>query len=300
MTTSVMQLGHGENCRPATATGFRPWFRADWRDVVFVHYAIDPAALQPHVPYELDLFGGEAWVSLVAFTQSGMRPAFGGAVGAAAMKPVATHAFLNLRTYVRPEGHRAILFLAEWIPNRLAMLVGPRLYGLPFRMGRLAYGEHRRDVMAGGAALRLTATAHGPEYEAARGSADEFLLERYTAYTCRDGRGRAFHIAHDPWVWRRAAVAVEDDRLIRQAAPWFAEARPACAHVSDGAFDVGIGGPARVATTYDAPLLPAGGVGMAPGCRSFGPVSFHPPYRITPCPRRSCSGGNLRTPCAGC
>jgi len=32
---------------------------------------------------------------------------------------------------------RGIFFIAEWIPNRLAVLIGPRMYGLPYRLGRL-------------------------------------------------------------------------------------------------------------------------------------------------------------------
>ena len=45
-----------------------PWLVAmDWRDALFVHYSIDPATLGPHVPLELDLFDGRAFVSLVAF-----------------------------------------------------------------------------------------------------------------------------------------------------------------------------------------------------------------------------------------
>lgn len=225
---------------------FSPWFRADWRDVLFVHYAIDPAILGPRTPFELDLFDGLAWVSLVAFTQVGMRPAVGGAIGAALMRAVATHAFLNLRTYVRVDGRRAIQFLAEWIPNRLAMLVGPRMYGLPFRLGRLDYRQDRRDVTAMGDAFRLTSAADAVVQEANGGSLDEFLLERYTAVTWRERRGRRFDIEHAPWRWRRAGVAVEDDTLIRRAAPWFAAARPVCAHASEGVLGVGIGGPLRV------------------------------------------------------
>jgi uncharacterized protein YqjF (DUF2071 family) len=183
--------------------------------VLFVHYSIDPAVLRPRTPFALDLFGGRAWVSLVAFTQVGMRPAAGGAIGAAVMRPVATHAFLNLRTYVRVGGRPAIQFLAEWIPNRLAMLVGPRLYGLPFRAGRLDYRNGRRDVTAEGDALRMSAAAGATVHEAAGGSLDEFLVERYTAVTWRQRRGRGFDIGHAPWAWRRAAVRVEDDTLVR-------------------------------------------------------------------------------------
>src|SRR5689334_20537515 len=130
--------------RPIEQT-FRPMFRADWRDVLFVHFSIDPAILQPHVPFELHLSDGRAWVSLVAFTQARFRPALGGRLAEWLMRPVATHGFLNLRTYVRggggDGGGGAIYFISEWIPNRLTHWVGPRLYGLPLRLARLAYGE---------------------------------------------------------------------------------------------------------------------------------------------------------------
>jgi uncharacterized protein YqjF (DUF2071 family) len=251
MTTFTHVAGIGQEWpvhdwrRRRAPAAFTPWFRADWRDVLFVHYSIDPAVLRTQAPFALDLFEGRAWVSLVAFTQVGMRPAAGGAIGAAVMRPVATHAFLNLRTYVRVGGRPAIQFLSEWIPNRLAMLVGPRLYGLPFRAGRLAYRNGRRDVTANGDAFRLSESAGATGQEAEGGSLDEFLLERYTAVTWRQRRGRRFDIEHAPWAWRRAAVRVEDDTLVRRAAPWFAAARAECAHVSEGVCDVGIGGPRR-------------------------------------------------------
>jgi uncharacterized protein YqjF (DUF2071 family) len=254
--------------RRGRAAAFVPWFRADWRDVLFVHYAIDPGILRPRTPFALDLFEGRAWVSLVAFTQTGLRPAVGGKMSAALMWPVAAHTFLNLRTYVRVDGRPAIQFLAEWIPNRLAMLVGPRLYGLPFRLGWLDYRNDRRDVTADGDAFRLTASAGTGVHTAEDESLDEFLLERYAAVTWRQRRGRKFDIEHAPWVWRRAAIGVEDDTLVRRAAPWFSAARPVCAHVSAGVTDVGIGGPEGVVVHAEhgqtsLPMAPKSGGGGA-------------------------------------
>ena len=95
-------------------------FRADWVDLRFIHYRVDPAALQPFVPHPLDLHEGSAWVSLVAFEQRRFRPAFTGAAGALLFGPVASHAFLNVRTYVRCRDEPGIFFLAEWVPRRMA------------------------------------------------------------------------------------------------------------------------------------------------------------------------------------
>src|SRR5579864_1412005 len=89
----------------AEATGTAaPLFLADWDDAVFVHYALEPAALRPHVPFELDLHEGVAYVSLVAFTQRRLRPRVGGRLAAVLSAPLASHEFLNVRTYVRQAG----------------------------------------------------------------------------------------------------------------------------------------------------------------------------------------------------
>ena len=84
------------------------------------------------------------FVSLVAFTLVRMRPRIGGKLGEWLLKPIATHEFLNVRTYVRHRGEPGIFFLAEWLPNRLSVLLGPRSFGLPYRHGRLRY-THSRD-----------------------------------------------------------------------------------------------------------------------------------------------------------
>ncbi len=64
-----------------------PLLLADWLDVVFVHFEADPELLQKEVPWQLHLFAGRAFVSLVAFTMKGMRPRFGGQLAAWPFKP---------------------------------------------------------------------------------------------------------------------------------------------------------------------------------------------------------------------
>src|SRR5690349_4742700 len=103
----------------------QPLLVADWAGALFLHYEIDARELQPFVPFELDLWNGRAFVSLVAFTMRGMRFARFGQLGAWACHPIATHEFLNLRTYVRHGDDAGICFLSEWLPNWLSVLFGP-------------------------------------------------------------------------------------------------------------------------------------------------------------------------------
>ena len=55
------QLNESARARDAMSIrSERPLLFADWTDAVFAHYALDPAVLQPLVPFELDLFEGRA------------------------------------------------------------------------------------------------------------------------------------------------------------------------------------------------------------------------------------------------
>jgi uncharacterized protein YqjF (DUF2071 family) len=220
-----------------------PLFHAGWRRTVFIHYEVDPAALQPQVPFPLDTRDGKAYVSLVAFTLTDLRLAAGG-------PPFSTHGFLNVRTYVRGNG---IYFLAEWLPNRLCVLLGPRVYGLPYRQGRLDY-DHRHET---GRLHGRVRSAHGAlEFKAPidpraafapceRGGLGEFLLERYTAFTRRGPAERLFRVWHDPWPQVPIDLTVLDESLVASTGPWFRRARFAGANYSPGFPTVWMGRPRR-------------------------------------------------------
>ena len=224
-----------------------PWLLGDWDDAVFFHYSIAPATLQPFVPVELDRFSGEAFVSLVAFTMRGMRLARGGKCSAWLCRPMREQRFLNLRTYVRHGAETGIFFLNEWISHWLCAQLGPPLYGLPYRWRRLncaaAPTEGRVEARDGatGFAWRLERPARLAVCEPA--SVDEFLLERYTAFTGRGSTRRFFRIWHAPWPQARVEVVRLDETLPASAAPWWPDARFLQAHHSPGARDIWMGRP---------------------------------------------------------
>lgn len=143
-----------------------PLLYARWDRAVFIHYEADPAALQRCVPFPLDLHEGRAYVSLVAFTIQRMRPRRGGKLTEWFMKPVATHEFLNVRTYVQESGEPGIYFLAEWLSNRLSVPLGPPMFGLPYRYSRIRYrheppAEISGHVEARKGRIRYRATVGG-------------------------------------------------------------------------------------------------------------------------------------------
>lgn len=217
-------------------------FTADWLDVIFVHFAVAPNELQPHIPFPLDLFDGDAYVSLVAFTQHRLRPAIGGRLAEFLSAPLAHHEFLNVRTYVRVNDEPGIHFLVEWIPNRVATWIGPATYGLPYQLGRLDYSSNRRRIVARSNALCFTAADANIFRPAQQVSVDQFLLEQYTAFTDR----AKFRINHAPWPQARIDVELRCDELLKAALPWWPATKPRLAHRSPGVYDVQIGFPQRI------------------------------------------------------
>src|SRR5437868_11968474 len=230
-----------------------PMFYARWDRAVFIHYEADPAALQRNVPLELDLRDGRAFVSIVAFTLSRMRPRIGGRIGEWLFKPIATHEFLNVRTYVSHHGEPGIYFLAEWLSNPRSVRLGPRTFGLPYRFGHLAY-EHARGgsvlqgtIKARDLSLVYKGNVQGTEFSASEpGSINEFLLERYTAFTRQGKRSRFFRVWHLPWEQALAEVEVTADSLLQTTGRWWGTAEYIGANYSPGA-EVWMGRPHRTA-----------------------------------------------------
>ncbi|MCI0486666.1 MAG: DUF2071 domain-containing protein [Blastocatellia bacterium] len=263
--SSVFESSEAAKRRLSETEG-RPLFLADWLRAVFIHYEVEAAVLQREVPFELDLLNGRAYISIVAFTQRNLRPRIGGRVAAWALAPIATHAFLNLRTYVRCNGEPGIYFLAEWVPNRFSVLLGPPVYGLPYRLGRLDYRHDHEDgrlfgeVAAGDSSARLIyqagmeTRAHNKcihswanEFKHCRAnSIDEFLMERYSAFTKRGSKVRRFRVWHEPWLQTEIDVTIASDSLLSMSCRWFEHARLTGANYSPGVRDVWIGRPQRL------------------------------------------------------
>jgi uncharacterized protein len=232
-----------------------PLFLADWLRPVFVHYEVPAEKLQRDVPFDLDLHNGKAYVSLVAFTMRRMRPFRGGRLGEWLLKPIATNDYLNFRTYVRHRGEPGIYFLTEWMNNPFGVRLGPWTFGLPYRLGELNYDHHERGPLSGtvretnhGSTFHYEGNVENPAFAPCpANSLDEFLLERYTAFTAHKTKRRFFRIWHHPWAQQEVQVSVSDTRLIEKFWPWFKEATLVGANFSPGAHDVWMGRPHRVA-----------------------------------------------------
>ncbi len=109
------------------------------RDLLFIHWPISPESLQPLIPapLELDLFEGKAYVGLVPFTMTGVRP-----VGLPAVAGLSNFHETNVRTYVRV-GDRdpGVWFFNLEAANAIAVWLARHLFHLPYHYARM-FLEH--------------------------------------------------------------------------------------------------------------------------------------------------------------
>lgn len=192
----------------------RPWplpavawsLRQVWSELLFAHWPLAPADLRALVPPELeiDTFERRAWVGVVPFSMSGVRLRGLPPIPSARRFPE-----LNVRTYVRYRERSGVWFFSLDAASALAVAAARRWFHLPYfraRMrcevgdGTVSYSSTRTHRGAQPASFVARYRPVGEPFEAASGSLEHFLVERYCLFA--QGRGRVLFTAdihHAPW-----------------------------------------------------------------------------------------------------
>ena len=113
----------------------RPVMRQSWRKLLFLHWPIPSDQLRPLVPpqLDLDLFEGTAYVGLVPFTMTGVRP-----VGLPPIRGISNFHETNVRTYVHRDGRDpGVWFFSLDAANRLAVYLARTFFHLPYYHARM-------------------------------------------------------------------------------------------------------------------------------------------------------------------
>lgn len=207
------------------AVSHRPWplpeapwvLFQSWRSLLFAHWPVAPDTLRPLLPdtMELDLHDGAAWLTIAPFMIEGFRLR-----GLPALPVLSTFPELNLRTYVRVDGRPGVHFFSLDASSSLAVAGARAFFRLAYHRaqmeltesdGRVSFRSRRRG---GEATFRASYEPVGESSEAAAGSVEHFLTERYTVFAPLRGGGvleTAIH--HRPWRLQRAAAKIEENRL---------------------------------------------------------------------------------------
>lgn len=188
-----------------------------WRDLLFAHWPVPASELRALVPPELELesWGGSAWVGVVPFRIVGLRARLLPPLPGLSRFPET-----NLRTYVRASGRSGVYFFTLEAARRAAVWGARLAYRLPYHYARMQVERdgdtvrYRTRRPSGAAELVLRYRSTGPPAEAAPGSLEAFLAERYALLTVLTG-GRVLRadIHHRPWLLQPAEAEIERDTL---------------------------------------------------------------------------------------
>jgi len=182
---------------------------AEWRKLIMVQYAVQPATLASWLPegLEIDLHDGRCYVSLVGFLfdntrLKGLRIPFH-----------TRFEEINLRFYVRrveADGtqKRGVVFVREFVRRAAISIIANTLYDepyatLPTRCSIVNTPEAlgvRYDWRHGKVWQSLAVEALPVAQPIGAGSEEEFITEHYWGYTKRrDGRTSAYEVRHPRW-----------------------------------------------------------------------------------------------------
>lgn len=169
-----------------------------WSDLLFLHWEIEAASIQETLPDGLyvDTFEGKAYLGIVPFFMEKIRPVF--------LPPVPWLSWfleLNVRTYVYDgEGRPGVFFYSLDCNQPVAVALGRRFFHLPYFRAKMSATRdgalidyHGKRQGALNAACRYTWLIEEEKHEAAVGSLEFFLVERYRLFTSTGKSGLVHH-----------------------------------------------------------------------------------------------------------
>ena len=193
-----------------------------WAELLFLHWVVPIETLRSKIPPELsiDTFEGNAYVGLVPFTMSDVRPAWAPAFG-----PLSNFHETNVRTYVHYEGRDpGVWFFSLDAASTPAVLGARTVWSLPYHRASMSLTK-RDDVVSYRADRRWPGPtpAHcnvdyrveGAPNAATPGTLEFFLAERYILYAqMRDGSLRSGRVHHVPYPLQPASVLALDETIL--------------------------------------------------------------------------------------
>src|SRR5436190_4589789 len=199
----------------------------NWHHLLFLHWEVPVADLQRMIPPELtiDTFEGKAYVGLVPFTLTGVRP-----VMAPPLPWISTFHEVNVRTYVHLAGRDpGVWFFSLDASSNIAVAAARAAYKLPYFHSQIEFSvtndplpavdfdAHRDDEKGQKPAngrIRYT-PMDGIVAAAGPGTIENFLIERYILYASDgDHHVHRARVHHQPYPVQRADLLECEETLV--------------------------------------------------------------------------------------
>ncbi|MSR60126.1 MAG: DUF2071 domain-containing protein [Planctomycetaceae bacterium] len=211
-----------------------------WSNLLFVHWRLSARCVQPLLPPELtlDTWEDDAWIGLVPFYMSGVRPWWSPPVPG-----ISNFCETNVRTYVYDrEGRPGVWFFSLEAAQTLAVRIARWKWSLPYyrasmsleRTGaEIRYSSRRRWPGSAGPGCRIEATIGEPwltpgdtsdasasatTATARPGTLEHFLIERYLLFAQpRPEKLLMGRVHHTPYPLRHVQINHLEDSLLAAA-----------------------------------------------------------------------------------
>ncbi len=189
-----------------------------WSDLLFIHWPLSPETLRPLIPasLELDTYEGQAWIGVVPFRMSGVRPR-----GATPVRWLSRFPELNVRTYVVVDGKPGVYFFSLEAASPAAVWFARQFFMLPYYRAQMSCRPDQ-DWIAYHSARRADPSVQftgryrpvGMPYYAEPGTLEHWLTARYSLYTTApDGGTFRGEIHHARWPLQRAEAHIETNTM---------------------------------------------------------------------------------------
>lgn len=203
-------------------------FYQEWNDVLFLHWPIAKAELQPFMPtgLELDDYKGQCWVSVVCFDMHNVRFRY-----APAFPPVSNFHEVNVRTYVKYGDTAGVYFLSIEAGKRLANWVCKKISGMPYRYSTInRSADCYSCIHPPKNQLEIRYSTGGVVLQ--KGDLDLWLTERYCLIQENGNQLLRYHIHHLEWPIQQ--LTVESLTIDYQQFRGFFNSPPTLMHYSKG------------------------------------------------------------------
>lgn len=219
-----------------------------WDNLLFLHWAIEPALLRPLIPesLEIDTFDGHAWIGVTPFAVTNLR--------VLSLPPVpGLDAFteLNVRTYVHHDGKPGVWFFSLDASRTVPAMAARILFMLPYFSATMRFEEDGNE-------FRFQSRRIGPPAAEFRAhwrtgirlrdpdaeSLAFFLVERYALFAGDHRDLTMTRVYHRPWILDEVTEVEQESTMVR-ALGLPEPAAPPLAHFSRS-LNVEIWPPAKV------------------------------------------------------
>jgi len=200
----------------------RTVFTQGWRDVTFLHWAVDPALVAPLLPAGArpDELDGATYVGLIPFRMRRI-----GLLGAPGLPYLGSFAETNVRLYsIDDEGRRGVVFRSLEADRLLPVLAARWAARLPYQWSRMqveragdriSYRASRRWPGPRGAGGTITVRVGDPLPDP--GPLAHFLTGRWGLHQTTRGRLAYWPNEHRAWPLHAAELLALDDDLVSTA-----------------------------------------------------------------------------------